>query len=111
MGLVRGCCEGSSAGFDEGQGSRVRLGCNTEALIIRIGFGGVYSTIIIIRNPQNPILIIIIKAPIVRVSGCGKSFPKVWGSPFAVCAIGSKSSMMDPLFSLCIDSALLGIRV
>ena len=34
--------------------------CNIGALIIRIGFG-VYYTIITIRNPQNPILII--KAP------------------------------------------------
>ena len=32
--------------------------CNTGALISRIGFG-VYYTIIIIRNPQNPILIIV----------------------------------------------------
>ena len=36
-------------------------GTSVGALIIRIGFGGLYYTIIILRNPQNPILII--KAP------------------------------------------------
>ena len=38
---------------------------NIGALIVRIGFG-VYPTIIIIRNPQNPILIL--KAPTLRNS-------------------------------------------
>ena len=39
---------------------------NIGALIIRIGFG-VYSTIIITRSPQDPILII--KAPVVPSIG------------------------------------------
>ena len=38
------------------------LGCDKGALVIRIGFG-VYSTTVIIRTPENPILIS--KAPTV----------------------------------------------
>ena len=44
---------------------RLILAVNIGALIIRIGFG-VYYTIILIRNPQNPVLII--KAPTLAAS-------------------------------------------
>ena len=43
---------------------------NIGALIIRIGFGGVYYTRIIIRNPRNPIPII--KAPTLRIREAGQ---------------------------------------
>ena len=50
------------------------LNPNVRALIIRIGLGGIlyYITIIIIWNPQHPILII--EAPALYAKGSSKAF-------------------------------------
>ena len=75
---------------------------NIGALVIRTGFGA-YYTIIIIRNPQNPILII--KAPTLRQAAGQKPAPVLQANMPLSLAAGHEAG-------LCMGGCMgLGFRV